>query len=368
MRATFRLLNSYFWKTFYGWIMAFIFPVIILAILGNLFPIQYVLPGIIAMSTLFIGILALPLAIMELRGSTLFKYIGSSPVKPWKFMFVTILFYVLISFIAIFILLFVTILIFPNYVFGNGITLKNVVNGSPTQFNRKLLSSIFTTYSGGISFLVSVIIHISLTIIIGLTIATFSKTPQQALTIALVILFPSMFLSGMVITFDIIGMSKALNWVTRFIPFRYTTANMVIATTPVEQIDVIFSPGEQNLIDNDQWFKTHIVYTKEFQIVKEADNNIFDVSKLFGTKKVPDIKPIKEFLQNYLTHIAKDTSKAVDIVNDIKNSDWDWMEIFLKQNNIMFTTADRILNFVIPLFLIVGLFGVVSKNFNWSTR
>ncbi len=228
MKATFKLLNSYFWKTYYGPILSFVFPVILLAILGNIFSIQYVYPGILAMSILFIGVLALPLAIMELKESSLFKYIGSSPVNPLKFTIVAIGFYVFIALLSGFIVIIFTMIIFSNKVFPSG----GITHG--------MLSGLLTV-EGAFSYLVSVSIHLLFVIATGILISTISKSPQQALTIALVVIIPTMFLSGMVLSVEIIGSSPVMNWISRLIPFRYSTANMVVSATPIDQLGSIVS-------------------------------------------------------------------------------------------------------------------------------
>jgi ABC-type multidrug transport system permease subunit len=150
------------------------------------------------MSMVFIGLLSLPLSIMELKQSSLFKYIGSSPVNPIKFTIVTISFYIFIAIISSFIILITTIIGFKNEVFP--------LNG----FNHGILGGIFS-FPGSLSFIISTSIHLLFVVMAGLFVSTISKTPQQALTIGLVILFPSIFLSGMIVSVDIIAQSKNLN-------------------------------------------------------------------------------------------------------------------------------------------------------------
>lgn len=223
MLATLKLLNSYFWKTIYGPILAFVFPAILLAILGNILRLEYVYPGLIALSMLFLGVIALPLAIMELKGTSLFKYIGSSPVNPLKFTAVVIGFYAFIAICTGFVIFFSTMAFFPTKAFPS------------KGFRHGVLGGIFTL-KGSFSFYIGSFIHLIFVIVTGLIIATFSRTPQQALTIGLMVTLPSMFLSGMILSVDVIGESPVMNWVSRFIPFRYSTGNLVVAATPVDQL------------------------------------------------------------------------------------------------------------------------------------
>lgn len=412
MRSTFMLINSYFWKTFYGPIMSFIFPVILLAILGNIFKVEYVYPGIIAMAFLFIGILSLPLTIMELKQSSLFKYIGSSPVNPLKFTLVVIGFYIFVSILSSFIIFFTTMIVFRHDVFPSD------------GFKNGILGGIFTSVVGSISFYTSSGIHLLFVIVAGLLIATFSKTPQQALTVGLVVLIPSIFLSGMIISVDIIAQSKVLNWISRLVPFRYSTGNMVISSTPLEQIGDMFqrlsvdqkkiifgnesvlADGTVNLMiggrnpmegpvqirsiedlaraqaqfgDN---MKAGIFQQKLFDLTlgssldkqaQNSDNNIFNWVNDWSVRRLPDVGPLKDFIAEYFSQYASDGEGASleqlqPIADQIIEGKLGWLDIFMKQTNTLYFKADRVLNMLLPLSCTAGMMWYISTNFSWSVR
>ncbi len=408
MRATLKLLNSYFWKTYYGPILAFIFPVILLGILGNIFRIEYVYPGIIAMSFLFIGLLSLPLAIMELKQSSLFKYIGSSPVNPIKFSITIILFYVFMAIITAIIILISTIAIFFKQVFPDA------------GFKHGILGGIFTTFKGASSFYVSVFVHLIFVIVFGLLISTLSKTPQQSLTTGLIILIPSMFLSGMILSVDIIGQSPLLNWISRLIPFRYTTGNIVISSTPIDQIGDMFQilPRDQKILifrkenvnpdgsvtlqslvqqknfvvhsmeelkhaqmelgNIEDALKDKHLYDLTFGVALQndanySDNNIFMWKHPWSVRRIPQVDLIQAFIKDYFGSFrgsggSTDWSKLEPIAGQIAKGEFGWLDIFMKQTNVLYTKADRVLNLMLPLSLSVAMLWYISKNFNWSAR
>jgi len=408
MRATLKLLNSYFWKTYYGPILAFIFPIILLGILGNIFRIEYVYPGIIAMSFLFIGLLSLPLAIMELKQSSLFKYIGSSPVNPIKFSITIILFYVFMAIITAIIILISTIAIFFKQVFPDA------------GFKHGILGGIFTTFKGASSFYVSVFVHLIFVIVFGLLISTLSKTPQQSLTTGLIILIPSMFLSGMILSVDIIGQSPLLNWISRLIPFRYTTGNIVISSTPIDQIGDMFQilPRDQKILifrkenvnpdgsvtlqslvqqknfvvhsmeelkhaqmelgNIEDALKDKHLYDLTFGVALQndanySDNNIFMWKHPWSVRRIPQVDLIQAFIKDYFGSFrgsggSTDWSKLEPIAGQIAKGEFGWLDIFMKQTNVLYTKADRVLNLMLPLSLSVAMLWYISKNFNWSAR
>lgn len=412
MRSTFMLINAYFWKTFYGPIMSFLFPVILLSILGNIFKVEYVYPGIIAMAFLFIGTLSLPLTIMELKQSSLFKYIGSSPVNPLKFTLVVIGFYIFMSIISAFIIFFTTMIVFHKDVFPS--------NG----FKNGILGGIFTSVKGSFSFYISSGIHLLFVIVFGLLIATFSKTPQQALTVGLIVLIPSIFLSGMIISVDIIAQSSALNWISRLVPFRYSTGNMIISSTPLEQIgdmferlsidqkkiifgnEVVNPDGSVRLIvggtdplaepmvirnmhdlaqaqamygDN---INTGIYQPKLFELTlgasldKEAqnsDNNIFNWINDWSVRRIPEVDSMKTFITEYFDQYSSagggaSLEQLQPIADQIVEGKMGWLDIFMKQTNTLYFKADRVLNMLLPLSLTTGMMWYISSNFSWSVR
>ncbi|TCG10558.1 ABC transporter permease [Mycoplasma todarodis] len=442
MRATFKLLNAYFWKTYYGPILVFIFPTLLLTIMGNVMRIEYVFPGILAMVTLFIGIQVMPLGIMELKGSTLFKYIGSTPVNPKRFVSAVILYYVLLNVLAILLII----------ILGGAIFYKDVFAGSgkkiiPSGIAYGLYSGIATT-KGFFSFIFANLLHIVMTLAIGLAIATFSKTPQQALTIGLIIVLPSMFLSGMVITVDVIARSAVMQWLSRLVIFRYTTANIVISSTPAYQLggvedhlakgidgnpkaylDLVFNrnayfihegkvyidvnhighipksalldpkgmpgykPGHsyvsiktiQELLDANklsEFGKKAIFPGGDTTLFKQiftaetlrlsSDNGILQFNKDWGVRRIPDVDLIKQFIMTYFkgeNGNGGDTKRFVEIYDKyISKGQFAWLDMFMNQNILLYTKAERALNIVLPILFATGSAGFAIKRFRWSAR
>ena len=409
MVSTFKLLNSYFWKTLYGPILSFVIPVILLGILGNIFRIEYVYPGIIAMSFLFIGLLSLPLTIMELKQSSLFKYIGSSPVNPIKFTIVVIGFYAFISVLAGFIIFGFTMAIFSKDVFPHA------------GFKQGILGGIFTI-KGAASFYLATFIHLMFTITVGLLIATFSKTPQQSLTIGLIILIPSMFLSGMILSVDIIAQSAVLNWISRLIPFRYSTGNMVIASTPLPQLGDMFQqldPSQMNLIfkhwdihahtasfsqlipgkprlvarnmqelghirkllggNLDNSLRDKVLFKLTFGAVLDSgviksDQNIFNWIDGWAVRRIPEVGTIKTFIIQYFNQFSANGAQGGSfsglqpLADRILKGEFGWLDIFLKQTNTLYFQADRVLNFAVPVVFSSLSIWYIATNFNWSAR
>lgn len=202
--AIYKLFNRYYMKSFFGPFFTFAFPVIILAILGSLMNVSFMFPGIVAMTAMSSGITGMPFAIMELKKSVLLKRIGASPVKSSKFTIVIITYFTFIIFMSILWLMLWMVILHPKEtaMFGGliehgGLSLLGFVYGN--------------------------LLNIVMSLSIGFLIASISKGEQQAQAIGMLIYFPSTFLSGQFIGMDVISQKEVMNWISSFLPFRYTT-------------------------------------------------------------------------------------------------------------------------------------------------
>ncbi|CAM9112276.1 ABC transporter permease [Mycoplasma todarodis] len=354
MRATFKLLNAYFWKTYYGPILVFIFPTLLLTIMGNVMRIEYVFPGILAMVTLFIGIQVMPLGIMELKGSTLFKYIGSTPVNPKRFVGAVILYYVLLNILALLIII----------VLGGAIFYKDVFAGSGEKFiasgiKHGLYSGIFSA-KGFFSFIFANLLHIVMTLAIGLAIATFSKTPQQALTIGLIVVLPSMFLSGMVITVDVIARSTVMQWLSRLIIFRYTTANIVISSTPSYQLGGIVDHLVQG-IDGDKKAYLDLVFKSNSYFIHEGKVYV-DINNVGGVNSNTWLPPVNDVNYKPGHHYV-----SIDTIHDLLINN----RLSEKSKKMIFLGGDATLFmqvFTNETLNVSSDNGIFQFNKNWGVR
>lgn len=248
-------------------------------------------------------------------------------------------------------------------------------------------------------------------IAIALLIVTIAKTPQVALTISIAVILPTMFLSGMIISVDIIATSPALKWISRFIPFTYTTGNLVEAMTPVSHINVYVSGnfneagavGDQysgaikalikrstvhggTLVDGvvaqnpvgTNNTKLIQMIGEQYNMMKASSKNIFDFSTDYVVRKVPEPDKIRDFIETFLapdfagqyqnTQVS-DLGKFMELWNDfIKKGDYDFLNLFFNQNNVLYTGFEKALNIFIPILISSGAFWYSIKRFKWTVR
>lgn len=399
MNSTFRFINVYFWKSIYAPFMAFILPAILLVVLGNIFRIEYAFPGIISLTVLLITVLILPLTLSDLKKTSVFKFFGASPIGELKFALVIFGFFIIITIIAITILFLIVLMAFSKdvWVSASGKQYWIVESSNPADllttvaFDKGILSGLLT-FSGFAMFLFAVSEEVIMGVGIGLLIVTVSKTPQLALTISIAVILPTMFLSGMIISVDVIATSPAMKWLSRFIPFTYTTGNIVEAATPVSHLSIFisgnFDPtskeysgailalrGRTGLNGNDKLVQ--MILGDQYKIMSSSSNNIFDFSTNYVVRKMPEPDKVRHFIETFLASDKLDASgkqigdmaKFTELWDDfIQKGNYDFLELFFNQNNVLYEGFEKALNIFIPVGISVGAYWYSIKHFKWSVR
>lgn len=301
--AIYRLFNRYYLKSFFGPFFAFVFPVMFYAILGSIMNAKLLFAGMIALSALSTGMQGLPFSVFELKKSVLLKRIGASPVKSSTFTLAIITYYATTIILSIFWLMLWALILFRDvtvfYPLGDVVSLLGFIYGN--------------------------FLNIIVSVAIGFSLASIAKSEVQIQAIGFLLYFPSTFLSGQFLTIDLVASSDAMNWISRFIPYRYTT--MIIVESWTGSIDFTMPP-----------------------IPGAAQRSVSIVGNPF---LIHDYATIKEPKFNWHKDIPQQ-------LNDI-GSNYPWaLTIYDK--------ADHICGYVVPYVALFGT-GIFSiKKFTWSTR
>ena len=202
--AIYRLFNRYYVKSFFGPFFAFVFPVLIYAILGTVMDYKLMFAGVVGITTLT-SLTSMPVSILELKKSVLMKRIGASPVKTSTFTFVIVSYFAFQNILAVLWLMLWALILYQDL----------------DMFN------FLTTTRGFFSFLYGTFLNILISIALGFLVASISKGEQQAQAISMLIMFVSQFLSGMFITIDAVSSNNVMNWISRFVPYRYSIMYLV---------------------------------------------------------------------------------------------------------------------------------------------
>lgn len=302
--AVYKLFNRYYIKSFFGPFFSFVFPVMLYGILGSIMDPKYLFAGMIAMSALGTGMQGMPFSILELKKSVLLKRIGASPVKPAMFTIVIVTYFTATIILSILWLMIWALIFWQD-------------------------TSIFQpmgTIVGFFGFLYGNVLNIIVSIAIGFTIASLAKSEVQVQTFGMLLYFPSTFLSGQFISIDSIANSEVMNWISRFVPFRYTTMIIVESWSGSKTIDVPTASGAIN------------------HILIEGNPFLIHDYSMISTPNIDwaNLKPTD--LSQTLGGIAQ-------------NHNW---------TTPIYDKADHILGYIIPYVMLMATGYLSLKKFTWS--
>ncbi len=179
MLATFKLTSKVFFKSFQGVFFAFIWPLLIMFILNSIFSnstpvknnqfINVICPGMIFISTFSVGLFGMTNTAMKLKESCILKRVCVSPLSKIKFLFGLIAFFFVIQILS-----------------------------SIWTFTWAYISyhnSGLTMPHGG-WFIFGWVFSALLNIMISLLILGNIKTQENSFSLTILILIPTLFLSG----------------------------------------------------------------------------------------------------------------------------------------------------------------------------
>ena len=156
----------------------------------NLTFVDFLIPGIVAMSIMQMGVIGVAASIVTWREKSILRRLLATPVKPFAIIFSQVITRLIISVLQ------TTIIVTLGVVFFD---LQLI--GSP-------LLVLFLAFLGGIIFLS-----------IGFTISGFGKTHNTVMALSNIIMMPMMFLSGVFFSRDVLP--DWLRTITEYLPLTY---------------------------------------------------------------------------------------------------------------------------------------------------
>ena len=161
----------------------------------NLRFIDFLVPGVVAMSIMQMGLFSVAFAFVQLKKQGILRRLLATPIQPTSFLFAQVFTRLVVSVLQTVILIAVAVLFFDVHLAGNP------------------LAVLMLALIGGGVF-----------ISMGFAISGWAKTEEVAAPIANVIALPMMFLSG--VFFPREAMPQALQAVTDFLPLTYLAEAM----------------------------------------------------------------------------------------------------------------------------------------------
>ena len=195
LKGLIALINEYYWKSVSGPFLTFVFPLIMIGILGWLLGYYMVLGGSLTISVFAMTLTSMPIAIYEFKSSSLLKRIGATPIKPWLFITVIGTFYLVMMIVSLFWTILMCFLLFVPYV-HKGADVKIYLEDVPaTLGTAPSLLDVFKYMNWG-GFILSEIIITIIGVTCGLMLASLGRNAMSIQVIGVVIMILTLMLSA----------------------------------------------------------------------------------------------------------------------------------------------------------------------------
>lgn len=219
MRATLVLINKYFWRGYIGPIFAYIIPVILTLFIGRIVGPQFMIPGAYLIPTLCILLVFMPQTVFEFKNSSILKRIGSTPIKPYKFLLAIAIFnFIIVSTAFIFLFLF-SFLIFYDSLNGIVNIRTNNPDGGRIWLEPDYLYMI--RHANWVDFIYSAIVTIILGTLIGLFIASVSRSTLFIQSIGISLLLLVLFVGPVILPVSMVSSVDIVRFIGYIVPLKY---------------------------------------------------------------------------------------------------------------------------------------------------
>ncbi|MGL5246388.1 MAG: hypothetical protein ACRC8C_02365 [Mycoplasmoidaceae bacterium] len=243
-KSVFKLVNIQFIQSKFSFMFSFIFSLVLIFGLGymNIYgfglidfgaAFMNVLVGIMTFQILQTGIQILPEAIIEFKQSVILKRIGSTPIKAIDFILIMMSYYFSVIFVQFWWIVIWTTLAFGFLEFGTGI---------PGSTDKILgMDLLWRGNVDWFSFFITSMYTSVLAIVVGLFIASVSKSSIHSQVIGGITFFVTMFLSGNFISIQTIDSMGAMKYISMITPFR-SVNNLTYISWNSQDMFAVFQP------------------------------------------------------------------------------------------------------------------------------
>jgi len=217
-KALLKIVNSYFWKSISGPFLSFIFPIILVCVLGFSLGYNMAFPGAFFMGIIAVGLNVMPGTICEFRKSSLLKRISITPIRPIRILITICLYYLVIMIMSIIITICLTFLIFIKFV-KNGQMIEIPGVGDITMPSlSKVLANV--DYA---SFIYVAILIFILSLLTGLMFCSFFTSTSTIHSVSIMVMILTILLSGLALPNSVMKSNISLWYVGYvFTPFKST--------------------------------------------------------------------------------------------------------------------------------------------------
>ena len=227
MRSVLLIINKYFWKGYIGPIFSFFVPLLLLVFIGRIVGPTMIVPGAFMIPMISILLIFMPQSIFEFRNSTLLKRIGTTPIKPYKFLLGISIFNIIVVCVSFLLLFVFSFAIFADSLSDN--VTKFEISPMKTFYSPTFVYMIKHADWG--SYIYSCFLIIIMSVLIGLIIASVAKSTLfiQATGIALMLI--TFFVGPCILPISLVGSVDIVKYLGYLVPLKYPISTAIEAFT-----------------------------------------------------------------------------------------------------------------------------------------
>ena len=227
MRSVLLIINKYFWKGYIGPIFSFFVPLLLLIFIGRIVGPTMIVPGAFMIPMISILLIFMPQSIFEFRNSTLLKRIGTTPIKPYKFLLGISIFNIIVVCVSFLLLFVFSFAIFADSLSDN--VTKFEISPTKTFYSPTFVYMIRHADWG--SYIYSCFLIIIMSVLIGLIIASVAKSTLfiQATGIALMLI--TFFVGPCILPISLVGSVDIVKYLGYLVPLKYPISTAIEAFT-----------------------------------------------------------------------------------------------------------------------------------------
>ncbi|MGL4616622.1 MAG: ATP-binding cassette domain-containing protein [Mycoplasmoidaceae bacterium] len=249
-------------------------PSILLIFLGLILNYTLVLPGSFTIPILTTGLVFMPQSIFEFKNSSILKRIGLANVNSSKFLFVIFSYNFLLILIGILTQFCISFIVFYNDLYTPAIDVITSNGERPIQI-LNYMDTLKAVNWG--SFFYSLIILISLTMVIGLCVSSFSNSGLNILSAGITILLITMLIGPATLPINMVGKVVEVKNFGYIWPLRYPLGALIESFNG----SLSDSLSVNNINDSSIWDinKDYVIYDF-FETINQANKTIVYFNKL----------------------------------------------------------------------------------------
>ncbi len=271
MISLLKLINNYFWKGYVGPIFTFILPLVLTLFVGRVVGPSSVVPGVFMLPTLCIFLVFMPQMVFEFKNSSILKRIGSTPIKPYKFLIAIGIYSCLIHISS-----FIFILASSFGIFYDSLedtTKPFIPSDIPGLFpDTKVPTFMYMVkHANWVDYIYAQILLIVLSIMIGLFMVSIAKSTLAVQTIGISLLLVTLFVGPCVLPISMVQSVSIVKWLGYLIPLKYPITLSLEAFTSTMKGTISNFDGS-NIWDINSPLRAILIYSQSGIDIKNFAN------------------------------------------------------------------------------------------------